>query len=355
MKRAHRRELRIAQVAPLYETVPPPCYGGTERVVSYLTEQLVRLGHEVTLFATGDSVTQARLVAQAPRGLRLHDPRGDHIAHHLVMLAQAARRAAQFDIIQAHVDCLSFPMARVSATPWLTTLHGRLDDPVQRRLYTEYADVPVVSISLAQRLPVPMAWWAGNVPHGLPRDLYQFRATPGDYLAFLGRISPEKCADRAIRIAREAGLPLRIAAKVGDQDRAYFETVVKPLLAAPDVEFLGEVGEREKRELLGGARALLFPIEWPEPFGLVMIEALACGTPVLARARGSVPEVITDGVTGFVFETDEEAVRAARALGRLDRHRCREVFEQRFTVEVMADAYVEVYRQLLASPYAEAS
>lgn len=338
--------MRIAQVSPLYESVPPKYYGGTERVVSYLTEELVAQGHDVTLFASGDSVTRARLVACARQSLRLDRSCVDQLAHHIVMLEQVASRAADFDVIHYHVDYLHFPLSRRLRTPQLTTLHGRLDLPDLLPLYEEFPEMPVVSISDSQREPLCMANWVRTIHHGLPKDLYTFREQPGRYLAFLGRISPEKRVDRAIRIAERLGIPLKIAAKVDKVDRAYFTEVIEPLLDLPDIEYIGEVGEVEKDELLGNAYALLFPIDWPEPFGLVMIEAMACGTPVIAYRRGSVPEIMEEGVTGFMVETLDDAVKATGKVAAIDRRRCREVFERRFAVERMARQYVEAYQQI---------
>jgi glycosyltransferase involved in cell wall biosynthesis len=305
--------LNIAQVAPLYESVPPKAYGGTERVVSYLTEELVRQGHDVTLFASGDSQTRAKLVAPCPRALRLDASGMDHLAMHLLLLEEVFRDPGRFDVIHFHCDYLHFPFSRRQKCAHVTTLHGRLDIPGLGPLYREYAGVPVVSISDAQRRPLPWLNWQATVYHGLPRDLHAFREGPGEYLAFLGRISPEKRPDRAIAVARRLGLPLKIAAKVDRADRDYYEGKIAPLIraAAPLVEYVGEVGGPAKDEFLGQAAALLFPIAWPEPFGLVMIEALACGTPVIAFRRGSVPEVMEDGVTGFVVDDVEAAVRAA--------------------------------------------
>ncbi len=340
--------MKIAQVAPLYESVPPQCYGGTERVVSYLTEELVRQGHEVTLFASGDSVTQAELVAACPRSLRLHDGCVDQLAHHVLMLEQVFRQAERFDVLHFHCDYLHFPLSRRAWVPHVTTLHGRLDLPDLQPLYREYAEQPLVSISDAQRGPLPWVNWQGTVYHGLPLDLHTFRDGPGQYLAFLGRISPEKRVDRAIEIAKAVGMPLKIAAKVDRADREYYEQQIKPMLrdAGSLVEFLGEVGGATKDEFLGNAHALLFPIDWPEPFGLVMIEALACGTPVIAFPKGSVPEVMTDGVTGFVVSSVEEAARAVGRVGELSRRRCREVFEERFSAPRMARDYLAIYRRL---------
>ncbi|MCL4182372.1 MAG: glycosyltransferase family 4 protein [Burkholderiaceae bacterium] len=338
--------MKIAQVAPLYESVPPKYYGGTERVVSYLTEELVHQGHEVTLFASGDSMTQARLVAPCRRALRLDKHCVDQIAHHLVMLEQLFEHAGEFDVVHFHVDYLHFPLTRRQPLVHVTTLHGRLDIPDLVPLYRVFGDMPVVSISNAQRRPLPWANWRGTVYHGLPGDLYRFCGARGNYLAFLGRISPEKRVDRAIAIARATGVPLRIAAKVDRVDEEYFDTVVEPLLRDPLVEFVGEIGEGEKEDFLGNAQVLLFPIDWPEPFGLVMIEAMACGTPVIAYRNGSVPEVMEEGRTGFVVEDLSDAIDAVRDVHRLSRARCREVFEERFTAERMARDYVRLYETL---------
>ncbi|MFL6232451.1 MAG: glycosyltransferase family 4 protein [Thermoanaerobaculia bacterium] len=338
-------KLRIAQVAPLYESVPPKLYGGTERIVSYLTEELVRQGHEVTLFASGDSVTRARLVAACPRSLRLDPGCVDSLAHHLVLIEEVFRRAESFDVLHFHVDYLHFPVTRRLPVPHLTTLHGRLDIPDLVPLHREYQGMPVTSISDAQRAPLPWLNWRGTIHHGLPADLHRGIEEPQAYLAFLGRVSPEKGLDRAIEIARRAGLPLRVAAKVDKADLAYYEEVIEPLLAQPHVDFLGEIGEAEKQRFLGNARAVLFPIDWPEPFGLVMIEAMACGTPVIAFRRGSVPEVLDEGETGFVVSTIEEAVEAVGRLDEISRRGCREAFERRFTARRMAQDYVRIYRQ----------
>jgi glycosyltransferase involved in cell wall biosynthesis len=340
--------MKIAQVAPLYESVPPQLYGGTERVVSYLTEALVRQGHQVTLFASGDSVTQARLVAVCPRALRLDPACGDQLAHHIMLLEQVFRQARTFDLLHFHIDYWHFPLSLRQHTPTVTTLHGRLDVPDLVPVYQMFASMPVVSISDAQRAPLPWANWLGTVYHGLPDDLYTFRATPGTYLAFLGRIAPEKGVEHAIAIAQQAGMPLKIAAKVDRADRDYFQEVVQPLLHNdPLVDYIGEVGGETKDTFLGEAYALLFPIEWPEPFGLVMIEAMACGTPVIAYPRGSVPEVLADSVTGWIVEGIEEAVQAVERVPALSRARCRQVFEHRFSATRMAQDYLRLYTQLL--------
>ncbi|MGH7586310.1 MAG: glycosyltransferase family 4 protein [Gemmatimonadales bacterium] len=339
--------MRIAQVAPLYESVPPRMYGGTERVVSYLTEELVAQGHDVTLFASGDSVTRAELAAATPRSLRLDEACVDRLSHHMIMLEEVDRRAREFDLVHYHVDYLHFPWSRRRAVPHLTTLHGRLDLPDLVPLYREFSEMPVVSISNDQRQPLPWLDWRATVQHGLPRDLLTFSPTRGGYLAFLGRISPEKRVDRAIEIADRAGIPLRIAAKVDSADREYYAEVIRPILADSSAEYVGEISDAEKSAFLGGAVALLFPIDWPEPFGLVMIEALACGTPVVAWRRGSVPEVLEQGVTGFMVDNMDQAVAAVGRAARLDRSRCRAAFEARFTAERMARDYVEVYRGLV--------
>jgi glycosyltransferase involved in cell wall biosynthesis len=340
--------LRIAQVAPLYESVPPPRYGGTERIVSHLTEELVRRGHAVTLYASADSVTDARLVPCAPKSLRLDMP-PDPMMLHVLELEAAYQAAGDYDLIHAHTDYLTLPFARAAATPTLLTLHGRLDVPSLPALFGRYPDVPLVSISNSQRAPFGDAvWWADTVPHGLPVADYPFSPVPGEYFAFLGRVSPEKGLDVAIQVARATGRLLRIGAKVDPADQEFFETVIRPLLASPGVEFIGEVDEATKRELLVHARALLFPIDWPEPFGLVMIEALACGTPVIARPRGSVPEVLEDGETGLLADGVDDLVRAAATVDRLDRRACRAAAERRFSVTAMADRYEALYRRLIA-------
>ncbi|MBW8270406.1 glycosyltransferase family 4 protein [Caldovatus aquaticus] len=349
--------MRIAQVAPLAEAVPPRLYGGTERVVSYLTEELVALGHEVTLFASGDSRTRARLEAVVPQALRLGLKVRDEVAPHVVMLRRLLDRAAEFDVVHFHLDHLHLPAMLGRNISFVTTLHGRLDLPELGRVFAAFPEAPFVSISDAQRLPlrdVAMTW-AATVHHGIPADLLRFSPRHQGYLAFLGRISPEKGPDAAIRIARTAGLPLRIAAKVDRVDQAYFEAVVKPMLDGPGVEFIGEIGDAEKSDFLGGAVALLMPIDWPEPFGLVMIEAMACGTPVVAYARGSVPEVVEDGVTGFVVRDEAGAAAALHGIGALDRARVRREFETRFTARRMAEDYLAIYRRLLRANDAAAA
>jgi glycosyltransferase involved in cell wall biosynthesis len=341
--------VRIAQVAPLYERVPPVLYGGTERVVSYLTEELVRLGHEVTLFASGDSMTRARLHASCRRALRLDPECRDPLAPHVRMLGQVYQQALAFDVIHCHTDYLGLPLTRFTTTPTVITLHGRLDIAEIAPVYRDYPEVPLISISDAQRIHMPEANWLATVYHGLPPDLYTFQPRRGSYLVFLGRISPEKRPDSAIRIACRAGVPLRIAAKVDKVDQEYFESTIRPLLDHPLISFMGEVGEQQKDVLLSNALALLFPIDWPEPFGLTMIESLACGTPVIARRRGSVPEVLWDQHTGLLCETEDEMVDAIRRVAGLDRTLCRREFERRFTVRVMTQRYLQVYEKAVAA------
>jgi glycosyltransferase involved in cell wall biosynthesis len=338
--------MKIAQVAPLIESVPPKAYGGTERVVSYLTEALVEMGHDVTLYASGDSITRARLVPIVRRSLRLDPQHPDWIAWHTVMIDAVMEAAAQYDIVHFHIDHLHFPLFRRCRTPSVTTLHGRQDLPDIAAFYKHFCAQPVVSISDSQREPLPEANWVATVHHGLPPDLYRFVPEPGDYFAFVGRLSPEKRVDRAIAIAAACDVPLRIAAKVDAADREYFEAQVRPLLAHPLVHYGGEIEERDKNEFMGNARALLFPIDWPEPFGLVMIEALACGTPVVAYGAGSVPEILEHGQTGFIVNDQQRAIAAARNIDRIDRWRCRQAFEERFSAGVMAENYLDVYRNL---------
>lgn len=340
--------MRIAQVPPLIEAVPPKLYGGTERVVAYLTDALVELGHDVTLFASGDSHTKAKLAPIWPRALRLDPTVHDVFAPLFMQLETVARRAHEFDIIHCHLDYFAFPTLRLLGVPSITTLHGRLDLPELAPLYRLYHDVPVVSISDSQREPLPEANYAATIHHGLPQKALA-QGPGGGYLAFLGRISPEKGPDAAIRIAIRAGLPLKIAAKVDRVDREYFKTKIEPLLARADVEFVGEIGEHQKAEFLGNARALLFPIAWREPFGLVMIEAMACGTPVVAFNNGSVPEVLENGLTGFIVNSEDEAVRALRDVSRLDRSRIRAEFDRRFTAQHMAQNYLKLYSSLMKS------
>lgn len=344
-----KRSLRIAQVSPLYESVPPQGYGGTERVVSYLSEELVRLGHDVTLFASGDSVTSAQLVPCCRRALRLDAECVDPFPHHVRMHELVFQQADRFDIVHFHTDFFHFSLSRRMKTPNVTTLHGRLDMPDLPALYDEFHDMPLVSISDAQRKPLPQANWQATVHHGLPPTLHNFHEKADDYLAFLGRISPEKRPDRAIEIAQRTGMKLRIAAKVDRADQRYYQETIEPLLEQHRglVEFIGEVNGKAKDEFLGRAKALLFPIDWPEPFGLVMIEAMACGTPVIAYRCGSVPEVLEDGVTAFLVSNQDEAVRAVQRLPELSRRRCRQVFEKRFLAARMASDYLDVYQRLL--------
>jgi len=341
--------MRIAQIAPLIESVPPPLYGGTERVVSYLTEELVRLGHDVTLFASGDSVTSAKLVACCSQGLRLHPTVRDPLPHYMIMLDLVRRMAHDFDVLHFHIDCLHFPLFHHSGIATVTTLHGRQDLPDLQHLYRAFPDMPLVSISEAQRAPIANVNFAGTVLHGLPLERHRPTLEPhGRYLAFLGRASPEKGLDRAIELAQAVGRPIRIAAKVDRVDEAYFRERIVPLLKLPQVEFIGEINERTKTEFLGQAAALLFPIDWPEPFGIAMIEAMACGTPVLAFRKGSVPEVVDDGVTGIIADGFEEAVKSMDRLLALDRAVVRRRFEQRFSAERMAREYLAIYKRLAA-------
>jgi glycosyltransferase involved in cell wall biosynthesis len=340
--------MRIAQVAPLYEPVPPRLYGGTERVVSYLTEELVRRGHDVTLFASGDSRTAAKLVAVTERAVRLDKESREVLAADFSrQLGRVFRNAGDFDVIHCHVDYLAYPFASLVRTPTLHTLHGRLDLPYLARLFRDFPEVPLVSISDAQRKPLASLrlTWAGTVHHGLPADAFPFVAQPGEYLAFLGRIAPEKKPEVAIEVAKRVGLPLRIAAKVDASDREYFEQVVRPLLDDPLIEYIGEVEDAGKAAFLGGARALLFPIDWPEPFGLVVIEAMACGTPVIARPCGSVPEIIEEGRTGFIGDTVDDLVEAVKRIDTIDRAECRRHVEHRFSVPRMVDDYEALYRR----------
>ncbi|HXG16834.1 MAG TPA: glycosyltransferase family 4 protein [Calidithermus sp.] len=340
--------MRIAQVAPLYEPVPPRLYGGTERVVSWLTEELVRRGHEVTLFASGDSQTTARLVSVWPRALRLDPLEPDPYALHTLELAQVFSTADRFDVIHCHVDYLALPFGRLVRTPVVHTLHGRLDLRSLAHVLSALPDVPLVSISDSQRAPLAgrSLNWVATVHHGLPVEEVPFAPRGGRSLVFLGRISPEKRPDLAIAVAKRLGLPLRIAAKVDRNDREYFEREIRPLLAHPLVEFIGEVSDADKWRLLGEALALLFPVDWPEPFGLAMIEALACGTPVIARPCGAVPEVVHDGEVGYLAESLDEMVTAVKRVDLIDRARCRRWAEERFSVRVMADRYEAVYRRL---------
>ena len=338
--------MRVAQLAPLAESVPPQLYGGTERVVSWLTEELVRRGHEVTLFATGNSSTDAELAPVWPRALRLSQPQVDPTIAQTVALEVFARRATDFDVLHCHSDWLHLPILTRLGVPFLTTLHGRLDLPGLPRLIETFPQAPFVSISDDQRKPLPSARWAGTVYHGFPPDLLRPSFEPGHYLAFLGRLSPEKGPEVAINIARAAGMPLRIAAKVPRQGRRYFKETLEPIIDGKQIQLTGEVDESTKQEFLAGASALLFPIDGPEPFGLVMIEAMACGTPVIAFRHGSVPEVIEEGVSGFVVDDEVGAVDATKRIKELDRRRVREAFERRFTVSMMTEAYLKLYHDL---------
>jgi len=341
--------LKIAQVSSLMEAVPPKLYGGTERIVSYLTDELVALGHDVTLFASGDSKTKATLKPGWPHALRLDPDIRDYLAPHIIMLETLARHASSFDIIHLHIDYMGYPLLRRVGVPFLTTLHGRLDLPELKAVYAAFSDVPVVSISSSQRLPLAGANYAGTVYHGLPKAALLPGQGAGGYLAFIGRMSPEKAPDAAIRIAAGAGMKIKLAAKVDKADQAYFDDVIQPLLRLPHVEFIGEIGESEKSAFLGSAAALLFPIAWPEPFGLAMIEAMACATPVIAMRRGSVPEIIEDGVNGYIVDTELEAIAAVRRLPALDRGRVRLRFEERFTARRMAADYLHLYTKLIAA------
>ena len=339
--------MKIAQVAPLIESVPPPLYGGTERIVSYLTEELVRLGHDVTLFASGDSVSSAELAPCCTRALRLDPTMPDVLAHFMLMIDSVRERAEEFDVLHFHINLFHFPLFRSLAGRTLTTLHGRQDLGDLGTFYSRFGEMPLVSISDDQRKPLPDAKFMTTIHHGLPADLHRPSFEKGSYLAFLGRISPEKRPDRAIRIARAAGMPLKIAAKVDKVDKDYFRDEILPLIDGQSVDFIGEINEREKTTFLGEAGALLFPVDWPEPFGLVMIEAMACGTPVLAFRCGSIPEVIEDGITGKAVDSEQEAVAALPGLLSYDRRAVRQRFEERFTATRMAKDYVGTYRQLL--------
>ena len=339
--------MRIAQIAPLTESVPPKLYGGTERVVSYITEALVDLGHDVTLFASGDSQTSAKLEAVWPRALRLDPGIRDRIAPHMLLMERVRRAADQFDVLHFHMDYYSFSLFGRQETPFITTLHGRLDLPEQQPVFDVFNNAAVVSISDNQRHPLPQAKWLTTVYHGLPEKLYTPQPVEQKYLAFLGRISPEKRVDTAIRIAGKCGMKIKIAAKIDSADREYFETQIKPMFSLPHVEFIGEIADQDKATFLSGAHALLFPIDWPEPFGLVMIESMACGTPVIAFNRGSVPEVIDEGISGFVVEDEIGAVAAVNRLNTLSRERVRQQFDKRFTSRRMAEQYVEAYNSVI--------
>jgi glycosyltransferase involved in cell wall biosynthesis len=341
--------MHIAQVAPLFESVPPALYGGTERVVSWLTEELVRQGHEVTLFASGDSETAARLVPACRRALWRDPGCRDTLPHHVRLVELVAREAHQFDVIHFHLDYVHFPIVGRLPCPTVTTLHGRLHPPDERPFFEAFPRVPLVSISDDQRRPIPGANWVATVYHGMPRPLHTYREAPGDYLAFLGRLSPEKGIVPAVEIARRSGMPLRVAAKIYPEERPYFESVVEPMFrASPWVEFVGEVGGQTKDDFIGNAHALLFPINWEEPFGLVMIEAMACGTPVVAYRRGSVPEIVEHGSTGYVVDDVDSAVDAVGRVRGLNRGDCRRAFERRFDAARMTRDYLEVYRSVAA-------
>ncbi len=343
--------MRIAQVSPLFESVPPKFYGGTERVVAYLTDALVQAGHEVTLFASGDSRTSAELVAGRDCAIRLDEAPSKSAAAHLAMLHEVRCRAQDFDIIHFHIDLLPFPLFEAMASRTVTTLHGRQDKKDLPSFYRRWPNFPLVSISDSQRRPMSWANWVGTVYHGLPEDLYAPPASPrGDYLAFLGRVSPEKRLDRAIAIARRSGIPLRIAAKVDPNERVYFHETIRPLLDQDGIEFLGEISDQEKPAFLGNARALLFPIDWPEPFGLVMIEAMACGTPVIGWRCGAVPEVVDEGITGHAVDSISGAVKALEHIDQLPRSEIRSVFERRFSAGAMSREYLALYQELLERP-----
>jgi glycosyltransferase involved in cell wall biosynthesis len=339
--------MHIAQIAPLTEAIPPKLYGGTERVVSWLTEELIALGHEVTLYASGDSTTSARLEAVWPRALRLDGAVRDPNALHMLMLERVYQSASDFDLLHFHLDYYPFSLFSRQPKPFVTTLHGRLDLPEHQPLFDTFSSVPVVSISNAQRRPLPQAHWVRTIHHGLPERLLLPKPIKPSYFAFLGRIAPEKGVDRAIRIARHCGVPLKIAAKIDKMDEDYFHEQIKPMLASSDTEFIGEIGDKDKSEFLSGAMVLLVPIDWPEPFGLVMIEAMACGTPVIAFNRGSASEIVDDGLTGFVVEDINGAIGAVDRLGHLSREKVRRRFEQRFTARRMAQDYLSVYRSLM--------
>jgi glycosyltransferase involved in cell wall biosynthesis len=338
--------MKIAQVAPLFEAVPPKLYGGTERIVYYLTEELVNLGHEVTLFASGDSRTSANLVAHVPEAIRLNKACEDSLAPHIIQLVEIVERAGEFDIIHFHTDYMHFPFTRKLATAHLTTLHGKLTIAELQLIYNKFPDQPVVSISNNQRRPLPQANWISTVYHGLPADLHKVGEGGGGYLAFLGRVSPEKGLEKAIDVAKATGIPLKIAAKIDKADQEYYEEQIKPLLGHPLIEFIGEINEEQKTEFLGNALALLFLINWEEPFGLVTIEAMACGTPVIALNRGSVPEIIENGKSGFVVQNEEQAIEAVSKLPLLNRNTVRNCFDERFTSRRMALDYVEIYKKL---------
>ncbi|MFV1983491.1 MAG: glycosyltransferase family 4 protein [Thiohalomonadales bacterium] len=339
--------MKIAQVAPLLESVPPRLYGGTERVVSYLTEELVQQGHDVTLFASGDSITSAKLKSVVNKAIRLNPSHLDPTAFHILMLEELSRISNEFDIIHYHIDVIHFLMSRNLLTPHITTMHGRLDLPDLKSIFRSFTDIPLVSISDNQRLPLPLVNWQATVYNGVPMENYKFQKHPGNYLAFLGRISPEKGIEQAINIAIASGMHLCIAAKIDANDEEYYNSIIKPHLTHPLIEFIGEINELEKDEFLGNAFAVLFPIQWPEPFGLVMIESMACGTPVIAFKKGSVPEIMIHGETGFIVNTIEQAVEAVEQIETISRECCRYIFEKRFSSKEMANSYLEVYQQTI--------
>ncbi len=347
--------MKIAQISPLYESVPPKCYGGTERVVAYLTDALLDLGHEVTLFASADSITRAKLIPTCEHALRLDSRCVDPLAWHVLQLQQLIELANQFDIIHFHTHCLHFPYYNFCPTAQLTTLHGRLDIREIVKLHQQFPTLPLVSISNHQRQPLTGVNWVDTVYHGLPETLYQPNFSPDDYLLFLGRTSPEKRLDRAIEIARRCGKTLKVGAKIDDSDRDYYNRHLQPLMTQPHVDYVGEVSEKEKQQLIGQAAALLFPIDWPEPFGMVMIEAMACATPVIAWANGSVPEVITSDISGKIVSSMDEAVSAVDQLAEIDRHAVHEEFIRRFTANTMANHYVKLYQQLIQEKSRELS
>ena len=344
--------MRIAQIAPLTEAVPPKLYGGTERVVHWLTEELVALGHDVTLFASGDSITSATLEPMWDQALRLSGSVRDPNALHMLMLERVRRRVSDFDVLHFHLDYYPFSLFSRQSTPFVTTLHGRLDLPEHQPVFSTFSSIPVVSISNAQRRPVPQARWVRTIYHGVPEDLLRPQPVKPSYLAFLGRIAPEKGVDQAIRIAGRCGIPIKIAAKIDTADVDYFETNIRSLFALPHVEYVGEIGDAEKAPFLSGAIGMLMPVNWPEPFGLAMIEAMACGTPVIAYNRGSVPEVVEDGLTGFVVEDELSAIGAVRRLHSLSRAAVRARFEERFTARHMAKEYLATYRSLMSGALA---
>ncbi|MGV3508962.1 MAG: glycosyltransferase family 4 protein [Sphingobacteriaceae bacterium] len=339
--------MKIAQIAPLYESVPPKLYGGTERIVHYLTEELVGLGHKVTLFASGDSITSARLIANVATGLRLNPNCVDSFAHHIVQMEEVIERSGDFDILHFHTDYFHFPYTERLNIPCLTTLHGRLDIPDLQPLYNKFPAQKVISISQNQRKPLPQANWVGTVLHGIPADLHKEGTGDGNYVAFLGRVSPEKGLDKAIEIALACNCKLKVAAKIDKADVEYYEAVIKPILGHPLIEFIGEINEQQKTDFIGKAKALLFPINWEEPFGIVMVEAMACGTPVIAFNAGSVKEVINEGVSGYIVDSVEEAVQALNAISGLSRKLVRREFLSKFTANRMANDYLKLYTSVI--------